>query len=160
MLQNVFICARAGFIYSTLPIPFPNFVVRGGGVDLSLCWLNFFVQSLFFQALWKTQIFISQFFSIHRSQPRFGVGWPKTTIKRLGTTICGSQPRISGWEPHIVVPNLLIVLLGQPTPNLGWDLGTEKNWDKKICVFQSAWKKRDSTKKFSQHRLTCKFSLG
>ena len=37
-----------------------------------------------------------------------------------------------------MVPNLLIVVLGQPSPNLGWDLGTEKNWDKKICVFQSA----------------------
>ena len=120
---------------------------------ISLCWLNFFVQSLFFQALWKIQIFSSQFFSIHRSQPRFGVGWPKTTIKRLGTTIYGSQPEILSWEPQIVVPNHLIVVLGQPTPNLGWDLWIEKNWDKKICVFQSVWKKRDCTKKFSQHGL-------
>ena len=59
-----------------------------------------------------------------------------------------------------MVPNLLIVLLGQPTPNLGWDLGTEKNGIKKSVFFKVLEKKRDCTKKFSQHRLTCKFSLG
>ena len=52
-----------------------------------------------------------------------------------------------------MVPRLLIIVLGQPTPNFGWDLSIEKNRDKKTCVFQSAWKKRDCTKKFSQHRL-------
>ena len=40
-----------------------------------------------------------------------------------------------------MVPNLLIVVLGQPTPNLGWDLGTEKNWDKKSVFFKVLEKK-------------------
>ena len=40
-----------------------------------------------------------------------------------------------------MVPNLLIVVLGQPTPNLGWDLGTEKNGIKKSVFFKVLEKK-------------------
>ena len=70
-----------------------------------LCGSNFFVHSLFFQACLKTLGFLSHLFTINNFKPGFWVGSPQTTIKRLGTTTCGSLSRSKCWEPQPVVPN-------------------------------------------------------
>merc|ERR1711942_304682 len=70
-----------------------------------LCGLNFFVHSPFFQACLKTLGFLSHLFTIDNFKPGFWVGSPQTTIKRLGTTTCGSLSRPKYWEPQLVAPN-------------------------------------------------------
>ena len=63
------------------------------------------MHSLFFQACLKTLGFLSHLFTINNFKPGFWVGSPQTTIKRLGTTTCGSLSRSKCWEPQPVVPN-------------------------------------------------------
>ena len=56
--------------------------------------------------------------------------WFPIKIEMLRTTTLGSQSRLNGWEPHIVAPNLLIIVHIPPTQNPDWELSIVKNWDK------------------------------